>query len=87
MPTTYTHFSLYIYTPGIKRKAAEGLGDLAGTGIILETPEEAALARMFLRIPEVLEDLEADLTPHRYGETKGVFFPSTPYFHRWNIIG
>ena len=29
------------------------------------TPEEAALARMLLRLPEVLEDLEVDLFPHR----------------------
>eukprot|EP00904_Undaria_pinnatifida_P008385 jgi/Undpi1/4677/HiC_scaffold_18.g08031.m1 len=51
---------------GIRKKATEGLGDdLAGTEINLGTPEEAGLARSLLRLPEVLEDLELDLFPHR----------------------
>lgn len=50
---------------GIKKKATEGLGNLSGTEISMGTPEEAALARMLLRLPEVLEDLEVDLFPHR----------------------
>ncbi|CAN0535275.1 unnamed protein product, partial [Laminaria digitata] len=50
---------------GVGKKATEGLGDLTGTEISLGTPEEAGLARSLLRLPEVLEDLEADLFPHR----------------------
>lgn len=51
---------------GIKKKAADGLGDLSDVGsIALDTPEEAGLARILLRLPEVLEDLETDLTPHK----------------------
>ncbi|CAN0088164.1 unnamed protein product, partial [Scytosiphon promiscuus] len=61
-------YMLYAFArvQGIKKKAAEGLGGLSGTEIIsMGTPEEAALARMLLRLPEVLEDLEVDLFPHR----------------------
>lgn len=60
-----TPYALVLTPKGIKKKATEGLGDLAGTEISMGTPEEAALARMLLRLPEVLEDLEVDLFPHR----------------------
>lgn len=61
-------YMLYAFArvQGIKKKAADGLGDLSDDGeITLGTPEEAGLARILLRLPEVLEDLETDLTPHK----------------------
>lgn len=39
---------------------------MSSTEVILDTPAEAGLARLLLRLPEVLEDLESELTPHRY---------------------
>lgn len=61
-------------TAGIKKKATEGLGDVSDTdttaSLCLGTPEEASLGRMLLRLPEVLEDLEEDLFPHRRGKLR-----------------
>ncbi|CAN0367976.1 unnamed protein product, partial [Discosporangium mesarthrocarpum] len=45
--------------------STEGLGDLKDVEVLLDTPEESDLARLVLRLPEILVELESDLYPNR----------------------
>lgn len=58
----------YARVQGIYRTASEAAGDLIVDGeivqFIFEKKEERALAKMLLRLPEVLIELERELLPH-----------------------
>lgn len=59
----------YARVQGIYRTASEASGlessaDLKNVGFAFEKAEERALAKMLLRLPEVLGELERDLLPH-----------------------
>ncbi|CAM9542548.1 unnamed protein product [Chrysoparadoxa australica] len=54
----------YVRIQGIKRKASKGLGELDSVQLSLATPEELSLGRALLRLPDILENLEASLYPN-----------------------
>jgi len=61
-------YMLYAYVRicGIQRKASEGLQLVPEkTKIILQEPSEVALAKKLLKFPEVLQEVEENLYPHK----------------------
>ena len=53
-----------IYRTASAATGLQGSAELGAVGFTFEKPEERALAKILLRLPEVLSELERDLLPH-----------------------